>query len=102
MEFDAAQINEAAKELTNSDIVEFFSEKVKNHSCPTCLANDWTFLGDNTHTLGLGAFPKHGNFPLPPPHIITIALACKVCGYMRFHVAGLIGLWKLEKAARKS
>lgn len=85
-------------EINIADITDFVNEKVKNHLCPCCSANDWVVLGDKENFVAwLGISKEHG-FTLPPPAIAIVALECKNCAFIRNHSLTAIAQWKITKA----
>jgi hypothetical protein len=91
------EVKKAIQDFTFEDIQAFFAEKVKVHTCPTCLTNKWQIVGGKDHLMSLMALEKGGGFAIPPPSVPIAAIACNNCGYIRSHALGVLAQWKDEK-----
>ncbi|GAA4321930.1 hypothetical protein GCM10023144_01520 [Pigmentiphaga soli] len=86
--------------ITQDEIVQFLTERVKNHPCPACGTNKWEVAMAPDYVFGLIGLNKNNSFSMPPPLAPLISVVCSHCGYIRSHAANALAIWKRNKPAK--
>ena len=77
-------------EITQENLIRFFQSHDK--PCYVCGGTDW-LVTEVDHPIVNGMLSPDGNYNFPPHAILTYAIVCQQCGYVRHHDAELVKKW---------
>jgi len=77
-------------EITQDNLIKFF--EAHNRPCQICDGGDW-LVTPIKQLIVNGMLTPDGNYDIPPPAILTVAIVCQKCGYVRHHDADIVKRW---------
>lgn len=85
--------------LLFTDVVRFFHEQQFEGGCPVCAATGWSISSmPESDDVNLFEVPLHGTTQA----LITVAMTCNKCGWIRMHNASHINDWVQENPEQPS
>lgn len=77
-------------EITQENLIRFFESY--NRACQMCDGTHWLATPINQPIVN-GMLTPDGNYDIPPPAFLTVAIVCQNCGYVRHHDAEIVKKW---------
>lgn len=87
--------------VSTDDFIRFLEAKSLEASCPSCQSQQWTVIGSvDTDTPYRLSTPAKTS--LKATNLLTYAIFCVECGFVRNHMARVVKAWVDENPAEQT